>query len=1023
MNKSKLTIIIFLIFMNLILINISVQAETFTPLPELPHKNILKIYQDSIGYIWFGTHTGLIRYDGYNFKTYKHDNQDEDSISGNVVHEIYEGSDGYLWIGTEGGGLNRFDRAKQSFKKFLPGPGRNNISHSIVRSITEDSEGNIWIGTYGGGLDKYNKKTKEFTHYKYNSQDKTSISGNIINVIYKDSKGNIWIGTEGKGLNKYLKEKNAFKRYPYSKNISKLRQKSKELSGDTVNTIFEDSSGTFWVGTWGGGLNKFNKSQNTFYYYRKENTAGLKSNIIRSIAEDREGNLWLGTWDGGASKYNPKENRFTHYKHDLNEKGTIKSNTVWSVFVDRSGIVWLGTWGAGVNKYVWANNIFKHYNYSPTKNSLNNNNITSFLEDKNGQIWIGTLGGGLNKFNPETKEFKHFTHNPQKESSLPNNMVRSIYQDSKGRLWIGTDGGLALYLKDKNKFKTYRYNARVENSLSDNRIYSIHEDKMRNLWIGTWSGGLNKFNLEKEEFKTYNVKNSSLSANNVWEIYEDSRGQLWVGTTYGLNLLNRDYYRFIRYTTKANNKSISANSISDIFEDSRGQLWIATLNGGLNLLDQKKMSFKHFTTEDGLVSNNIKAILETDNHNFWLSSNKGLMRFDPDTLSIDHYNINDQLQSNNFNKNAKLKSQNGDLYFGGTNGFNVFNPQNIKHNDYKPPVVLTSIKQNREKIELDKSLSTINELNLDWENNSFEFEFAALNFIQNSENEYAYMLEGFDEKWNYIGHRRFGEYTNLPSGKYILKIKAANNDGVWNNKPLELKINVIPPFWQKIWFKLLIIIIVLFLIYIIYRIKVFTIKKKNQELVELVEKRTQKIIEKNKALEKMSRTDKLTNLPNRRHILEKIKDEIARQKRYQNPFSIIMGDIDHFKNINDNYGHKIGDQVLEKVASLIKEEKREGDFAARWGGEEFLILLPETNIEEAYLTTERIRKEIRNMEYEANNERLKITLTFGITEYDLELSIEENINRADKALYQGKKQGRNCSVIFEEKSKEESKNN
>ncbi|MFN2340859.1 MAG: diguanylate cyclase [Halanaerobium sp.] len=393
------------------------------------------------------------------------------------------------------------------------------------------------------------------------------------------------------------------------------------------------------------------------------------------------------------------------------------------------------------------------------------------------------------------------------------------------------------------------------------------------------------------------------------------------------------------------------------------------------------------------------------------------MRFDPDSLSIDHYNTNDQLQSDDFNKNAKLKSQNGNLYFGGTNGFNVFNPQNIKNNDYKPPVVLTSLKQNREKVELTKSLSSINELTLDWENNSFEFEFAALNFIQNSENKFAHMLEGFDEEWNYIGQRRFGEYTNLPAGNYILKIKAANNDGVWNNNPLELKIKVIPPFWQTIWFKLLIAIIVFFLIYITYRIRLATIKKKNQELVELVEKRTQKIVEKNKALEKMSRTDNLTKLPNRRHILEKINEEIVRQKRHHNPFSIIMGDIDHFKKFNDTYGHKIGDQVLEKVASLIKEEKREEDFAARWGGEEFLILLPETNIEQAYVTGERIRKEIMNMEYKANNKQLKITLTFGITEYDLDLSIEENINRADKALYQGKKQGRNCSVIFEEESK------
>lgn len=313
-----------------------------------------------------------------------------------------------------------------------------------------------------------------------------------------------------------------------------------------------------------------------------------------------------------------------------------------------------------------------------------------------------------------------------------------------------------------------------------------------------------------------------------------------------------------------------------------------------------------------------------------------------------------------------------------------------------------------------------------------------MNYIQNSENEYAYILEGFDKKWNKIGQKRYGKYTNIPDGSYILKLKSSNNDGVWNDKGLEIEVNIIPPFWRKVWFKILMAVIIVIFAYIVYEIKLITIKKRNRELTALVKIRTKKLEKKNNELvkiqkkletkheqlekalnevKKLSRTDTLTKLPNRRYILEKISGEIERYKRNNKKFSIIMTDIDFFKKFNDKYGHDVGDLVLKRVADTLKETKRETDFLARWGGEEFLIILPETTINQALISAERFRKKIMEMKCETKNEILQVRMTFGISEYDPTLKIDKNIDKADQALYEGKKE-RNCCICYTKENKE-----
>jgi diguanylate cyclase (GGDEF)-like protein len=1021
----------------------------------LSQSNVLCILQDSKGYMWFGTQNGLNVYNGYTFKVYTKNESKPDSLSNNVVHSLYEDTAGNLWVGTEGGGLNLFNRDTETFKHFSPEKNPGIVSHPIIKTVYEDQNHVLWIGTYGGGIDLFDTNSGSVTHFSHQKSNKQSLSCNLINVIYGDTKGNIWIGTEGNGLNKYDRKHNAFIRYPYKAIGMKENNHSKFLSGDTVNTIYEDRRGNIWIGTWGGGLNLLNPETNEFFCYLNDKNGfnNPEDKVVRGISEDKDGNIWVGFWNNGLIKLDYESGRIERYKHNPNRIESLGSDIIWTLYTDLSGILWIGTWGDGLNKYVWEDNLFFHAKHEAWEtNSLNNNKVNCLFEDSKGLFWIGTLGGGLNRFDRTTGTYTFYMNDPQNPDSIPNNIVRTIYETKRGDLWIGTDGGLSRLDRDTETFFTFKKNDGYSNSLKDNRVYSLFEDEHEMLWIGYWHMGVSLFDANYNNFYHYDQQNNALSSNNVWVIFEDTRKNLWCGTTNGLNKMVRSHNNFKQYKHDiASDGSISNNGISDIFEDSEGRLWIGTLGGGLNQYIQKTDCFIAYKKVDGLPDNNIKGIQEDNKGNLWISTNFGISRFDPKNKKFQNFTTNDGLQNNEFSIGAVEKSKTGEIFFGGINGFNFFNPNNIEMNKYIPPVVLTSLKRRGENILENQSLDNLKLLTFSWKNNSFEFEYAALNYIQTEENNYAYRLEGFESNWNNMNTKRFGRYTNIPDGKYSLQIIASNNDGLWNESGYRLDIKVIPPFWRMTWFKITMVMLILLIFYAIYIIKTIRIQKRNQLLESLVKKRSKSLAEKNQELEqeiierkkieeslrrandeieknnyklkitmdklqKMSRTDPLTKLPNRRHMTERIKEEINQYKKNQKPFSIVMTDIDHFKKFNDTYGHDCGDYVLNKVAEIIKESVRQEDFAARWGGEEFLMLLSGTISTQGKNLTEIIRKRIASTKFVFDGRPMSVTLTFGLANFDMDLGLDGTIQNADKALYIGKNQSRNCCVVYEEEN-------
>lgn len=825
----------------------------------LSQSSVRAVLQDSRGFLWFGTEDGLNKYDGYSFTVYGPDPDNPYSFSSSFVRTIVEDHEGFLWIGTNGGGLNKFDRSTERFYHYLADhEDEHSISSNIVRTAYEDSFGELWIGTEGGGLDRYERDTEQFIHYRAEADNPYSLSHDVVLAICEDRSGNLWIGTYGGGLNKFDRDSGRFCQYraltfnPYS------------LSNDRVLAICEDRYGYIWVGTDGGGLNRFDPETGRFehYFHDPDNSASLSSSVVRSVYEDQFGVLWIGTEGGGLDKYDRKTGKFLNYQYESDNPESLSNNIVHSIYEDRSGILWIGTDAGGVCKLNRSKVKFAIFQNDPSdSNSLNNSQVWCIFQDRKEPniLWIGTRNGGLNKFDRESNKFTHYTHNPEDPDSISGNFVRTIYQDRSGTLWIGTHySGLNRFDPVSGKFTRYQHDPDNPDSLGNNRVYTILEDHEGVLWIGTRSGGLNRLDRESGKFERFlhdPEDPGSLSNDFVYKLYQDESNRLWIGTFGGgLDKFNRATETFSHYQSDSGNlESISSDFVLTIYQDLSGVLWIGTGGSGLNKFDPARGTFKHYLEKDGLVNNMVYGILEDERGNLWISTNRGISKFNPETEKFKTYDVRDGLQSDEFNGGAFFggvrkycdeKRQEGvaeervEMFFGGINGFNAFFPSEIKDNPHEPAVVITKLLLFNEQVPigesdggrviLEKSITETDKIVLAHEQNYISLEFAALDFTIPEKNQYAYMLEGYDKDWIYTySGMRFTSYKRLPPGEYKFRVRASNNDGVWNDAGASLTIIIIPPFWETWWFQTIGLLAVITVIAVIYSVSTKRIRERN----------------------------------------------------------------------------------------------------------------------------------------------------------------------------------------------------
>ncbi len=847
----------------------------------LSQSSVRVIFQDSRGFLWFGTEDGLNRYDGYNFKVFKRDPGNVKSISDGWINAITEDQQGYLWIGTRLGGLNRYDPLNGQFTQFQQNDNDpNSLADNRVTALLVDRDNHLWVGTLSG-LDRFDPNTQTFHHYPYmiptlgteiegsaeleagarSAASQTSevtqsekLSSKSVSTLYQDSAGRIWIGTLDGGLNKYDAASGVFTHYQASPD------NPVSISSNRITSITEDTSGNLWIGTQ-KGLNLFNPATGRFktFMHEPNDSRTLVDDSITTLQIDISGNLWVGT-DNGLDRLSRDHLRFAHYHNDPSFQRSLSNDYILSVFEDRGGVLWFGTYGGGVNRYDRQRDRFAYYRHDPNNpESLSGNLIFPIHVDNKGYAWIGTSGEGLNRFHWRTGENTRYLNDPTDLNTLGSNWVISVFEDSQGVIWIGTDNGLDSFDPVQNIFNHYRRDPANPESISANLVYSIIEDHQGQLWIGT-SSGLDRFDKTTGIFTHFRPDANdpaSISGNKPLALIEDRDGYLWIGTSEsGLNRLDPATNEFTLYRHDPKDpRSLSSDSILSIYQDAQGRLWIGTAGSGLNLFNPETETFSHFVESDGLPNGFVYGILEDDLGRLWISTNFGISRFDPDTETFRNYDSGDGLQSNEFNSSAYEKGLDGEFYFGGVNGLTVFHPLDITDSQYLPQVALTSLNQEDQSIAIDSSVETLQKITLTWPQNSFEFEFTALSFGQPGKNLYAYTLDGFDTNWHFIGTKRDGRYTNLPGGNYTLLLKAANSDGVWNETPTRVYVNVIPPFWQTMWFRLLLGLGAVLAVVGGVRLRTKTIQDRNRQLERLVRERTSALEKRNQEIQALYQAD------------------------------------------------------------------------------------------------------------------------------------------------------------------------
>jgi signal transduction histidine kinase/ligand-binding sensor domain-containing protein/DNA-binding response OmpR family regulator len=808
------------------------------------------ILQDRSGFMWFGTMDGLNRYDGYNFTVYKYDAADPHGLGGNAIQVLYEDSAGLLWIGTDGGGLNKFDPATERFTQYRNDPDDpHSLGSDSVFEIYEDRAGTLWIGTFwGGGLQKLDRETEQFTRYEFNPDDPEGLWGDGIFAIYEDRQGVLWIGTEGAGLQTFDPATETFAHY-----IDKPDD-THSLDAGTITAIAEDEAGALWVGTYGEGLYRLDPQTGAVTWFKpdpeREQGGSLWSVVVWSIYMDPEGTVWIGTDQGGLHRYEPDTGTFAHYVKDARDPHSLSGDTVHSIYTDQAGVMWLGTELDGLNKLDRNVKKFALYRHDPEDpNTLGENSIHTICQDQDGVLWV-SAEGRLNRVDRAAGTVTRYLPDPDHpEKGAGDSGVLTALVDRAGGIWLGTwNGGVKRFDPITETHVTYLPEPNVE-TWSANVVLTLYETASAEFWVGTFSGGLFQFDRDRGEFVAHYQHNPddahSLSGDLILTLYEDRAGDLWIGTGGGLSRFDRETERFSNYPADPEDpNSLSNASVTAIVEDQAGLFWVGTADG-LNRFDPGLGQITaRYGEKEGLPSTSIAAILQDGQGHLWLSTGKGLSRFDPATGTFRNYDPRDGIQGYEFNRAAAFQSSGGEMFFGGTNGLNAFYPTAVQDNPYVPPIVLTDFQLFNKSVQpgpdspLKAPLAATSEIVLSHQDYVVSFEFASLHYSYPANNHYAYMLEGFEKDWNYVGDRRFATYTNLPAGSYTFRAKGTNSDGIWNDEGLALQVVVTPPFWATWWFRVLAGLAVIGAVLGAFGLRVRSLHAQQRRLVKLVEDRT-----------------------------------------------------------------------------------------------------------------------------------------------------------------------------------------
>tara|TARA_R110002049_G_scaffold9462_1_gene48214 strand:- start:17461 stop:21630 length:4170 start_codon:yes stop_codon:yes gene_type:complete len=885
----------------------SFQKYDFVSIKEgISKVGIYTIIQDDLGFIWLGTNgAGLYRYDGINYESYKYIINDSTSLSSSLVQSSYLDSDNRLWFGTDNG-LNYYNRENNCFKR-IPGLSfhLNNELNISINCLMEDDNGNLFIGTLNSGMFKMNLENTTIEHVI----SKESIESIPLSVkaIQINKSGKVYAATD-RGLKEYDYHTNTIK-----PSVFNTKQGDVYVQ-NSIESLIIDNQNNIWVGTETKGLIKVNTTQNPDNHNVSTiNHFYFSTNQFLSLVDLKNGTLLCGTENDGLYHIDNNGNILNNYQASKTDNNSILSNSIWSLYTDNNERIWLGYYNKGVSVYDKLYDKFNEINsLSQNPNSLQHASVTGIDQDQNGKLWIAMDGGGIDVLDKRTNIFTHFNSSNKEKLGLTSDYIEALLIDSNQNIWAGSwDKGLFCLKKGAEKFVNYNLENNV-NNLNSNTILTLAEDSEGIIWVGSYANGLHSYNPKTKQFTHYNSGEfaaNRLSNIEVRKVIIDSDDNIWIGTEIGL-------YKIIKETNgklsvismreklpKNFNNHNSSDNILSLFESSDKNIWVGTRGAGMCKYSPLDDTFTWYNKLNNLVEENVNCIEESADGNIWIAGNSGITKLDIKTNTFTNYTSNDGLLSNDYNINSAFIDKEGLLYFGNFQGIDYFNPIDIKINKSLPSSYFTDFKlfnesmlPNEEGSPLKKVISKTEDITLTNRQSVFTIEYSSINHTRPEKNEYAYYLEGYETTWNYVGKKRSATYTNLDPGTYTFKLKAANNDGVWNESSLNLKITILPPWWKTVWAILSYILLFLLGLYFLNRITRNRIKDKQLVLNE----------RNNRLLEKELNEKKLQFFTNISH-------------EFRTPLSLIIGPLE---DIIKNDSHNLPDWVKNKHNTIHKNTNR-----------------------------------------------------------------------------------------------------
>jgi signal transduction histidine kinase/ligand-binding sensor domain-containing protein/CheY-like chemotaxis protein len=827
--------------------------EHLTMRDGLSQSTVMSILQDSRGFLWLATESGLDRYDGYSIREYRRERGNEHGLVNDYVWKIAEDSRGDLWLATYGGGIARWDRRNDRFQQFRHDPANpDSLASDAVRTLLIDSNGRVWAANERHGLDVLDPQTGRARHYRTDPNNPRSLISDAVFALYADRAGRLWVGTD-RGLTRYE---------PRTDDFANDVGQAEALDGARVRALLEDHTGALWIGTFDGGLRRLDPrtGQVTSFRHDDNDPRSLSNDRVRAIMQDDAQRLWIATSDG-LNLFDYTSQTFVRYSREVDNPHSLRDDDVMSLYQDRGGVLWVGTRAGGASHWSPRSWALGHYR----SKLIGNNAVNTFADDGAGTVWVGT-SDGLVEIDTDTRSEQRYTSTSQGALRLADNSVMALLHDRDGALWIGSmTGGLQRFDPQRTAARSYRHDATDPASLPADGVMCLYEDSDGNLWVGTFGGGIARIERGTGRLTRYphGADSNGLSSPRASAIAEDLRGNLWIGTIGGgLNLLDRRTGQFYHYRRNDRDpSSLSDDTIYAVHVDAAGTVWVGTAGGGLDKVigGSDRPDTVHFESEARLANMPSKVVygIESDAQGgLWLSTNNGLVQLDPRSRSSHLLREPHGLQADEFNFNAHYRGRDGTLYFGGNGGFNAFLPEIAPPTAPPPRLALTSVAVLNERLPFSQLPGATRALPLDHDDKLVTFEFAALDFVSPANNRYRYRLEGFDPGWVDAGPVHRATYANLDAGEYTFRVQARNADGVWSEQDLTIPVHVAAAPWNTSTARVLYAAVILFIFAYVWRLQRLKRERErnySRELEHMVKVRTHELEERNHQLQVLSR--------------------------------------------------------------------------------------------------------------------------------------------------------------------------